>query len=53
MKETSEGKLDERYEEDSIEMKIEICNENVTDDLNYCVCHEKLVVPRYLIQYRS
>ena len=44
---------DERHEEDSDGRKIKICNGNADDELNYFVCDEKLVVPRYLIQFQT
>ena len=50
---TDENKSDEYYEEDSNGRKIKVCNGNVKDELNYYVCDEKLVIPRYLIQCYS
>ena len=41
------------YETDSRGRKITDCNGNNKDDSNHYVCDEKLVVPRYLVEFYS
>ena len=43
----------EPYEKDSCGRKIKVCNGNLEDEFDYYVCNEKLVMPRYLIQFSS
>ena len=43
----------EPYEKDSRGRKIKVCDGNLGDEDDYFVCNEKLVVPRYLIQFSS
>ena len=47
------NELVESYEKDSCGRKIKVCNGNLEDEFDYYVCNEKLVIPRYLIQFSS
>ena len=43
----------DHYDTDSHGRRVKICDGNIKDELDHFVCDEKLVVPRYLIDFTN